>query len=71
MNNKLIMAIAIAATLIIGFLAGRGLPPQPDEAATGEHDKQILYWVAPMDPNYRRDEPGRLPRFTTATAGDA
>ena len=24
-------------------------------------DKEILYWVAPMDPNYRRDEPGKSP----------
>ncbi|MDH5711607.1 MAG: efflux RND transporter periplasmic adaptor subunit, partial [Gammaproteobacteria bacterium] len=24
-------------------------------------EKEILYWVAPMDPNYRRDEPGKSP----------
>ena len=24
-------------------------------------DKKILYWVAPMDPNYRRAEPGKSP----------
>jgi len=24
-------------------------------------DKEILYWVAPMDPNYRRDKPGKSP----------
>jgi Cu(I)/Ag(I) efflux system membrane fusion protein len=24
-------------------------------------EKDILYWVAPMDPNYRRDEPGKSP----------
>jgi Cu(I)/Ag(I) efflux system membrane fusion protein len=24
-------------------------------------EKQPLYWVAPMDPNYRRDEPGKSP----------
>ena len=24
-------------------------------------EKQILYWVAPMDPDYRRDEPGKSP----------
>ena len=23
--------------------------------------KEILYWVAPMDANYRRDEPGKSP----------
>jgi Cu(I)/Ag(I) efflux system membrane fusion protein len=26
-----------------------------------EDDKEILYWVAPMDPNYRRDKPGKSP----------
>ena len=26
-----------------------------------EEDQKILYWVAPMDPNYRRDEPGKSP----------
>jgi len=24
-------------------------------------DRRILYWVAPMDPNFRRDEPGLSP----------
>ena len=24
-------------------------------------EKEILYWVAPMDPNYRRDKPGQSP----------
>ena len=26
-----------------------------------EQEKEILYWVAPMDPNYRRDKPGKSP----------
>lgn len=33
---------------------------QPVQAAP-EGDKEILYWVAPMDPNYRRDKPGKSP----------
>src|SRR3990167_10072163 len=24
-------------------------------------DRKILYWVAPMDPNYRKSEPGKSP----------
>ncbi len=24
-------------------------------------EKEVLYWVAPMDPNYRRDKPGKSP----------
>ena len=27
----------------------------------GSEEKEILYWVAPMDPNYRRDGPGKSP----------
>lgn len=44
-------------------------------------DKKILYWVAPMDPNYRRDKPGKSPMgmdlipfyegSETATSADA
>jgi Cu(I)/Ag(I) efflux system membrane fusion protein len=34
-------------------------------AATGqafaEDGQEVLYWVAPMDPNYRRDKPGKSP----------
>ena len=61
MNNKLIAAAVIAATLVIGFLFGRGFAPQHEEAITADDDNEILYWVAPMDPNYRRDEPGKSP----------
>jgi Cu(I)/Ag(I) efflux system membrane fusion protein len=30
-------------------------------AVIADEDKEILYWVAPMDPNYRRDKPGKSP----------
>ena len=29
--------------------------------ANKKDEKEILYWVAPMDPSYRRDEPGKSP----------
>ena len=25
-----------------------------------ENEKEVLYWVAPMDSNYRRDKPGKI-----------
>jgi len=42
------------------------VPVRPDSAASagsgGEKtEKKIKYWVAPMDPNYRRDKPGKSP----------
>ncbi|MDJ0751137.1 MAG: efflux RND transporter periplasmic adaptor subunit [Woeseiaceae bacterium] len=60
MNNKIIALVAIAATLVIGFFLGRGSAPQ-SEASVDEEDRKVLYWVAPMDPNFRRDEPGKSP----------
>ena len=33
----------------------------PSNAAGQSTEPQPLYWVAPMDPNYRRDEPGKSP----------
>jgi Cu(I)/Ag(I) efflux system membrane fusion protein len=30
-------------------------------AVASEDEAEILYWVAPMDPNYRRDKPGKSP----------
>ncbi|MBL4800306.1 MAG: efflux RND transporter periplasmic adaptor subunit [Emcibacter sp.] len=35
--------------------------PSPKLQQETQKDKEIAYWVAPMDPNYRRDKPGRSP----------
>lgn len=63
MNRNTIIAAAILVTLILGIIVGRWMapsaPPSGDDAGPGE--REILYWVAPMDPNYRRDEPGKSP----------
>lgn len=32
-----------------------------DRPTDRKNERKILYWVAPMDPNYRRDEPGKSP----------
>jgi Cu(I)/Ag(I) efflux system membrane fusion protein len=48
----------ISHTLLAGLLASCLLLPAASQAQeTGD----ILYWVAPMDPNYRRDKPGKSP----------
>lgn len=59
MKTNTLIAVVVALALVVGVLVGRQMPgetpaPEPDE-------KEILYWVAPMDPNYRRDEPGKSP----------
>lgn len=47
----------------ISFLAGMGVQYMigGNSSASGDTAKKVLYWVAPMDPNYRRDEPGKSP----------
>lgn len=64
--NKLHLSLALAAAILIGFAAGWGLQygPSHDNRRTDatDHDKgEPLYWVAPMDDDYRRDQPGKSP----------
>lgn len=56
--------------LSIGLIIGGGMATLLDflpenqpahQASTPSKEKNLLYWVAPMDPNYRRDEPGKSP----------
>ena len=61
MNKIIAIAAAIIAALAIGYLAGRASAPQPEAAPAAAAEREILYWVAPMDPNFRRDEPGKSP----------
>ena len=60
MNNKLVLAVVMLA---LGVGAGLGVAwlygNDVSEGAPG--DKKVLYWVAPMDPDYRSDKPGKSP----------
>lgn len=65
MNASRTLLIA-AAGAAAGFAAatwfgGAGAPAGETAAADGTGEREVLYWVAPMDPNYRRDEPGKSP----------
>jgi Cu(I)/Ag(I) efflux system membrane fusion protein len=51
-------AVTITAMLLSACLSFCNLA-SADTAP--EQEKEILYWVAPMDPNYRRDQPGKSP----------
>jgi membrane fusion protein, copper/silver efflux system len=49
---------------VLLLLAGLGLTtglPLSTAFSAGDDEADVLYWVAPMDPNYRRDEPGKSP----------
>ncbi|MEX2469288.1 MAG: efflux RND transporter periplasmic adaptor subunit [Pseudohongiellaceae bacterium] len=50
--------------VVAGFLAGiwfTGEQASAPEIAAGSPGREPLYWVAPMDPSFRRDEPGLSP----------
>ena len=53
------MNMSIRYMIASGLLAVLVLPFHVTAADNGE--REILYWVAPMDPNYRRDKPGKSP----------
>jgi len=59
--------IGLAAGSVMGALAYAFLVPSPghDLAATADDQNgdadAPLYWVAPMDPNFKRDKPGKSP----------
>lgn len=65
MKNRT-LATTVVATLLVsavgvtGYLVGRhGATPQGDSEKNA--GRKVLYWVAPMDPTYRRDKPGKSP----------
>jgi len=57
----------IAIILLIGLGSGVALERLWTTVLLGEDDQQrssepeVLYWVAPMDPSFRRDAPGKSP----------
>ena len=63
MSNKVLIPVLLSAALLIGVVIGRWPSTEDGVAASksGETERDILYWVAPMDPNYRRNEPGKSP----------
>jgi len=63
--RRALFALLIPASLLIGWWFGqRGSSPDADGMAGGHlvgAKREPLYWVAPMDPNYRSDRPGKSP----------
>ncbi len=47
--------------LCLALLAATGAAALTSTPAIAAEDKEILYWVAPMNPSYRRDKPGKSP----------
>ncbi len=64
MKNFLLMCLggAVTAVIYVVYMA-LAFNDEADlhTAGGGSSEPQILYWVAPMDANFRRDQPGKSP----------
>ncbi|MFU8877669.1 MAG: efflux RND transporter periplasmic adaptor subunit, partial [Wenzhouxiangellaceae bacterium] len=59
--NRITLPIFILVALLAGFALAWWLKPTAEAPEQAGGEREILYWVAPMDPNFRRDEPGKSP----------
>ncbi len=59
-SQQIIIGLAVAAGLAGGYIAAQFLSSGGDPDMTSA-EQDILYWVAPMDPNFRSDGPGTSP----------
>ncbi len=53
--------IHVLASVLLTQLVASTAMAQDDKSETEHGERKVLYWVAPMDPNYRRDKPGKSP----------
>lgn len=58
-QTLILLVVALLVGAAIGVFGGRFLTGA--DAGGGDDEPEILYWVAPMDPNFRRDGPGKSP----------
>lgn len=62
MRTPIAVIAGMAAGATLTYLAYSFIDPvQNLSGDSAEQQKNPLYWVAPMDPNYRRNEPGKSP----------
>ncbi len=61
------MSISLIAVFLFGMLvqhyfsSDNTMDKEHSDGSTNTAQKKPLYWVAPMDPTYRRDKPGKSP----------
>jgi Cu(I)/Ag(I) efflux system membrane fusion protein len=64
-NNKIIIIILVVVAFAAGAVVGPRLGGTPFGNSTDTEkasaEKKVLYWVAPMDPNFKSDKPGKSP----------
>jgi Cu(I)/Ag(I) efflux system membrane fusion protein len=55
--NAIMLGGIVGVVLTVGFYAF----VKPTTEHSAQQEKQPIYWVAPMDPDFRRDQPGQSP----------
>ena len=60
-SNLFIGLLGIAIGYVISYVVLSSGQPGNELAMTTDKPAQPKYWVAPMDPNYKRDKPGKSP----------
>ncbi len=61
MNRNIIWLAVVVTVAVVAYFIGSATKPPHADTDTSSAEPEILYWVAPMDPNFRRDEPGKSP----------
>lgn len=61
MKSFILVLLAAASGAAISWFAQPYLPVSEGSGAMVEKPVEPLYWVAPMDPDFRRDQPGLSP----------
>jgi len=64
-KNRITFALLIIITLAVGLFLGSRLGDTPLDIPGNKEktskEPEVLYWVALMDPNFKRDKPGKSP----------
>jgi len=63
MNKTISIALLVVVAIVAGIFIGRSMNSSSGTSGDSGNsvEREVLYWVAPMDPNFRRDEPGKSP----------
>ncbi|MDQ4423566.1 MAG: heavy metal-binding domain-containing protein, partial [Thalassolituus sp.] len=62
LNKSFFITVALLiATATLAHYSALWRMQDAGEGGKATAKKEPLYWVAPMDPNYKRDKPGKSP----------